>query len=130
MSNDTPANDEPQAAPDFNAESWTVLIGVRTATDPRQPGDMTPGLLFGMAATPEAMEQSKFGPRPDRSNEAVHFAQWLDEHKQHLVALWRPTYTQYMSLRVLSERGIPGLRVVGADEAPKGLLGADGTPLN
>lgn len=124
MSNDE--NREPAQAPiDFNDTPWHVLIGIRPTTDPASPSDMREGLLMQMAGAAESM-----GPdgRPDKTNEAVHFAQWFDRNKGALVQLWRTEYVQYMNLRKLSERGLPGLRIVGAEEVP-GLVAADGKPL-
>lgn len=129
MSNDENQGAEPtQAAndgPDFNTQRWHVLIGIRPATDPTNPSDMREGLLIQLAGAAESMDAQG---RPDKTNEAVHFAQWLDRNKDALVQLWRTEYVQYMNLRKLSERGVPGLRVVGADEAP-GILGSDGSKL-
>lgn len=119
MSNDTtPPQDQAtgqQPAPlDFNATAWHVLVGIRDTSDPANPSDLTSGLMFGMACTPEVMEDSPQGPRPDKTNEAVHFAQWLDSNKEHLVALWRTEYAQYMNLRLLTMRREPGLKLVSA----------------
>ncbi len=129
MSNDTEdagQNDEQPAS--FHAQPWQVLIGIRSASDPANPSNMTEGLIIDMVASAEVMQDSAQGPRPDKTVEAVHFAQWFNQNKAHLVALWRTEYVQYMNLRRLSERGVPGLRVVGANEVP-GLVGADGSKL-
>lgn len=123
----TPA--QPEAPAPFQDQPWQVLIGLRATTDPATPSDMSSGLLFGMTATADVMEQTAAGLRPDRTNEAVHFAQWFDRNKEHIVALWRTEYAQYMNLRMATRRGVPGLRVVGADELPQPLVGADGKAL-
>ena len=115
MSNDNAPDDGEHSTPagdGFNEQPWHVLVGIRATSDPATPSNMTQGLLIALAATPEVMVDSKAGPVPDKANEAVHFAQWFDRNKAHLVALWRTEYTQYMNLRMLTERGIPGLRVV------------------
>lgn len=126
MSNTPPETNDERTADGFNDQPWQVLVGIRGTPDPKNPSNMTEGLLFGMAATPEAMTDG----RPDKTMEAVHFAQWFDRNKEHIAALWRTEYVQYMNLRRLSERGIPGLRVVGADEAPGQLVDGSGKPLN
>lgn len=132
MSNDTtPAQDQDSAPADgFNDQPWQVLIGIRGTPDPKNPGNMTEGLLFGMACTPDGMVEGPTGLRPDKTLEAVHFAQWLDRNKGAIVSLWRTEYVQYMNLKRLSDRGVPGLRVVGADEMPQGLVDGSGRPLN
>ena len=105
MSNDTEnttppaANDAPQ---DFNSQPWQVLIGIRATSDPANPSDMTQGLFIDMAVAAEVMQDSPHGPRPDKTNQAVHFAQWFNRNKAHLAALWRTEYTQYMNLRLVA----------------------------
>lgn len=119
MSNDTPTpQDEQPAAPDFNAIPWQVLIGIRATTDPSRPHQHIAGLEVQMAAAADVMVDTPAGRRPDKTIESVHFAQWFDRNKEHLVALWRTEYTQYMNLRRLTERekpAIPGLKIVAPD---------------
>ena len=130
MGNDDTNDASPDQAPDFNTIPWHVLIGIRGASDPANPSNMTEGLLFGMACTPEAMVDTKQGSSPDKTREAVHFAQWFDRNKEHLVALWRTEYSQYMNLRMMTERGVPGLRIAGANELPGDvIIGSDGRPM-
>ena len=122
MSNDpetTPraANDAP---PDFNATPWQILIGVMAASDPANPSNMTEGLMIDMVAADSVMQNTPQGPRPDKTNEAVHFAQWFNQNKQHLVALWRTEYVQYMNLRMLT---------MNQPKSPIQLVGADGSKL-
>jgi hypothetical protein len=114
-------DDEPAGGAEFNKVPWHVLIGLRVATNPANPSDMTPGLVYGMAAGGEVIVDTPAGPRPDKTNEAVHFAQWFERNFTHLHALWHTEYTQYMNLRRLSERdkpAVPGLRIVAADGKP------------
>jgi hypothetical protein len=135
MSNDTPdtpdnADAARAQAEDFTSTPWTVMVGIRQTPDPANPGNLVEGLMFGMVVSDAAaMVSTPHGMRPDTTNEAIHFARWFDQHKQFIVGLWRENYVQYMNLKRLSERGLPGLRIVGADEQPAPIVGADGKAL-
>lgn len=110
-----PAQAAKDGSPDFNSQPWHVLIGIRPASDPANPSDMRGGLLIQMAGAAESMDAQG---RPDKTNEAVHFAQWFDRNKEHLVALWRIEYVQYMNLRQLTSRPKPGepqIQIVAAN---------------
>jgi hypothetical protein len=83
------ANDAPR---EFSSEPWHVLIGMR------MDGAK---LLVGMAATPEIVLPPD--NRPDKTNFAVYFSQWLDKHMPALQAMVATEYAQYMNLRRMTE---------------------------
>lgn len=114
MSNDhspTPDDEIPQPGQpmDFNAINWQVLIGMRTTTNEQGQAN---GMEVAMVATPEVYVPTPQGDRPDKRIAVVHFAQWINDNKEHITALWEPQYAQYMNLRRLTERA-PTLKDIG-----------------
>jgi hypothetical protein len=79
-------------ARDFNSVPWQILIGIKTdETRPSIAGKVD----IQMAITPEVVLPSG----PDKSQPAVHFANWLDSNKNALLSIWSTEYAQYMNLR-------------------------------
>lgn len=100
MSNNAPAANEPELAPvpEFNQTPWAALFGVRSMGTIADAGKID----FRCVMTPLAFtEQPKEGEelKPDRTDPAVHFADWLVRNANRLMGLWETEYVSYMNLK-------------------------------
>jgi hypothetical protein len=111
----TDQTDQPEEK-GFEETAWHTMIGIQTP-----PGLTGAGTLHIRAVvTPTAIIP---GPgdtqEPDKTIPAVHFTQWFERNKGHLVAMWEVEYAQYMNLRRMSlplqEPGPPALALVDVE---------------